>query len=93
RIRFGETIDQARGPGSAFRNFLSTIDRKRCYVSCLLNADSFDAFYAVRDLTAKAGLDIGWEPVDTSSGKITIFGVKLGSPRKKKSVPVPDIIK
>ena len=84
----GETIAEARAPNSQFARFLSKI-------SCLLNSDSFEAFYAVRDMATRAGFDIAWEPADTRSGKIPIQKVKLVSkPRSPDDVvPLPDILR
>lgn len=92
RIRMGETIAEARRPGSEFSKFLATIQPHTLYVSCLLNRDSFQAFYAVREMAAKSGIDVGWEPSATSSGAIPMLGVKLASPSDKKLVRVPDVI-
>ncbi len=92
RIRMGETIAGARQPDSGFAEFLSTIHPDRLYISCLLNRDSFEAYYAVREMAVKKGIDVGWEPADTSSGVIPMLGVKLASPSDKRRVRVPDVI-
>ncbi len=92
RTRLGETIAEAQRPGSRFARFLSTIHPQQSYLSCLLNADSFQAFYAVRQLTEKARIDIGWEPAQTSSGIISVLGVRLATPKDKQRVRVPDIV-
>ena len=47
------------------------------YLSILLNADSFEMFREVRRIARKRGIDIGWEPADTSSGQIEMFRVRL----------------
>jgi hypothetical protein len=91
----GETIAEARAPNSQFARFLSKIHSEKRYISCLLNSDSFEAFYAVRDMATRAGFDIAWEPADTRSGKIPIQKVKLVSkPRSPDDVvPLPDILR
>jgi hypothetical protein len=91
----GETIAEARAPNSQFARFLSKIHSETRYISCLLNSDSFEAFYAVRDMATRAGFDIAWEPADTRSGKIPIQKVKLVSkPRSPDDVvPLPDILR
>jgi hypothetical protein len=94
RKRPGETIAEARAPHSQFAQFLFKLNADTRYVSCLLNSDSFEAFFAVRDMTARAGLDIAWEPADTSSGRIAIQRVKLvAKPRSRAVVQVPDVMK
>jgi hypothetical protein len=95
RKKPGETIAEARAPDSQFARFLSKIHPDSRYISCLLNSDSFEAFYAVRDMASRAGFDIAWEPADTSSGKIAIQKVKLvANPRSPRDVvPMPDIMR
>jgi hypothetical protein len=95
RKKPGETIAEARAPNSQFARFLSKIHSGSQYISCLLNSDSFEAYYAVRDMAARAGLDIAWEPADTRSGKITIQMVKLVSKplSPRAEVPLPDIMR
>ncbi|MGA3025353.1 MAG: hypothetical protein ABSF98_11320 [Bryobacteraceae bacterium] len=93
RKKPGETIAEARAPNSQFARFLSKIHSGREYVSCLLNGDSFEAYYAVRDMAARAGVDIAWEPADTSSGKIAIQPVRLVSKPPRNAVPLPDIMR
>lgn len=94
RKRPGETIAEARAPDSQFARFLSKLNTGTRYVSCLLNSDSFAAFFAVREMTARAGLDIAWEPADTSSGRIPIQRVKLvAKPSSRRVVPVPDVMR
>ncbi len=92
RTHLGESIAQARQPNSRFAHFLSTIHPQESYVSCLLNADSFEAFYVVRQLTEKAGVEIGWEPAETSGGSISILGVRLATAKDKNRIRVPDIV-
>jgi len=95
RKRPGETIAEARAPNSQFARFLSKTKSDSRYISCLLNSDSFEAFYAVRHMAARAGFDIAWEPTDTSGGKIAIQRVKLTSkpPSPRDSVSLPDILR
>jgi hypothetical protein len=92
RIRMGETIAEAQRPDSEFAAFLSSIRPNSVYISCLLNRDSFQAFYAVREMAAKKGIEVGWEPAETSGGSISMLGVKLASPSDTKRVAVPDVI-
>ena len=92
RKKPGESIAEARAPNSQFRRFLSKIHADSHYISCLLNSDSFEAFYAVRDMVTRAGYDIAWEPADTSNGQIAIQRVKLvRAPREV--VTLPDIMR
>jgi ribosomal protein L29 len=94
RKRPGETIAEARGPHSQFAEFLHKLNSETRYVSCLLNSDSFEAFFAVWDMTIKAGLEIAWEPADTRGGRIQIQRVKLAAkPHARDVVPVPDVMR
>jgi hypothetical protein len=94
RKRPGETIAEARAVKSHFARFLAKIRPDSEYISCLLNSDSFEAFYAVRDMASRAGFDIAWEPADTRSGKIPIQRVKLVSkPHSGDGVKLPDIMR
>jgi len=91
----GETIAEARQPDSKFANFLRSVRHNGEYLSCLLNADSFEAFDAVRQMAARAGVDVSWEPAWTNSGAIAITRVHLvRKPRSHdKPVALPDIVR
>ena len=95
RKRPGETVAEARAPDSQFARFLSKTPPDTRFISCLLNRDSFEAYFAVRDMATRAGFDIAWEVADTSSGKITIQRVKLVSNPRSAGAPValPDVMK
>jgi hypothetical protein len=95
RKRPGETIAEARAPGSQFARFLSKTPTDTRFISCLLNRDSFEAYFAVRDMATRAGFDIAWEAADTSSGKITIQRVKLVSKQRSAgaAVALPDVMR
>ena len=73
----GETIAQIRERGSAFAKMLDKMKPEKEYLAILLNADSFEMFREVRRIARKRGIDIGWEPADTSSGQIEMFRVRL----------------
>jgi len=95
----GLTIAEIRAPEGAFSEFLSRLKPERQYVSCLLNNDSFEAYYAVREVVTRRGLDIGWEPADTSGGRVKVYTIKLVSAEKaaksrdEKVPELPDIVR
>lgn len=91
----GETIAEARKPDSAFHDYLADMRKHGGYVSCLLNSDSFEAFFAVRDMAKRAGVDVSWEPAWTESGKITITEVHFVKKASKKDVTIalPQIVR
>ena len=95
RKRPGETIAEARQPGSMFAKFLERVRREHCYVSCLLNSDSFDAFFAVRDMATRAGLEVSWEPAWTQDGDVAITRVRLtkGTSENQKTVALPEVVR
>ncbi len=91
RISTGETIAEMQRPDSATAKFLGTIKPDRQYISCLLNADSFEVFRELRRLAHARNIDVGWEPADTSSGDIVIYPVRLTKnadvPQKNQKLP------
>ena len=93
----GETIAEIHDPQSAFKEMLAKIRPEKQYVSCLLNSDSFEIFREVRRLVQAKHLDFGWEPIDTSSGKIALYPVRItkkASTRPKANMPrVPPIMR
>ena len=62
----GETIAEIHKPGSAFNAMLGKLNPEKQYVSCLLNSDSFEIFREVRRIAQAKGIDLGWEPADTT---------------------------
>jgi hypothetical protein len=90
----GETIAEAQRPDSMFAKFLERVRKERCYVSCLLNGDSFEAFFAVRDMARRAGVDVSWEPAWTADGHVAITRVRLirKASDKQKTVALPEIV-
>ncbi len=75
RTGIGETADEISKPASSFNKFLDGIKPDKQFLSCLLNADSFDIFREVRKMAKAKGISVGWEPVDSSAGRITIYPV------------------
>lgn len=73
----GETVAEIHDPDSSFNEMLDKIRPDKQYVSCLLNSDSFEIFREVRRLVQAKHIDLGWEPADTSSGKITLYPVRI----------------
>jgi hypothetical protein len=92
RSRRGETIEEAGKPDSLFGKFLSKLNPKREYLLLLVNADSFDSFYAVRELAMRAGVEVSWQPSDTSDGTIAIVHVVPASARHPAVIPLPDVV-
>ena len=92
RSRRGETIDEASNPASLFGKFLTKLHPNREYILLLVNPDSFDAFYAIRELAMKAGVEISWQPSDTSDGKIAIVHVVLPSRGHPGTIPLPYLV-
>ena len=92
RSRRGETIDEASKPASLFGKFLTKLHPNREYILLLVNPDSFDAFYAIRELAMKAGVEISWQPSDTSDGKIAIVHVVLPSKGHPGTIPLPYLV-
>jgi hypothetical protein len=93
RSRRGETIDEARNPESLFGKFVAKLRPDREYILLLVNPDSFDSFYAVRDLAMRAGVEISWQPSDTSDGTVPIVHVVIPSKRHPGVIPLPDVVK
>ena len=93
----GETIAEIHDPDSAFNEMLNKIRPEKQYISCLLNADSFPIFREVRRLVQAKHIDLGWEPMDTSSGILTVFPVhiiKKVDKHPKENLPrVPPIMR
>lgn len=73
----GDSIGDIAKPSSLFSKFLAKMKPDKEYLSCLLNPDSFEAFREARKLAQQKGIDVGWEPVDTSSGQIVIYRARL----------------
>ncbi|HZU28642.1 MAG TPA: hypothetical protein VFA04_24165 [Bryobacteraceae bacterium] len=95
RKRPGETIAEARRPDSAFSEFLARVREQGGYVSCLVNSDSFQAFFAVREMAARYHLDVSWEPAWTQNGAIAVTRVHLIKKASKKDITVdlPQIVR
>jgi hypothetical protein len=93
RSRRGETIDEAKNPESLFGKFVAKLRPDREYILLLVNPDSFDSFYAVRDLAMRAGVEISWQPSDTSDGTVPIVHVVTASKRHPGVIPLPDVVK
>ena len=91
----GETIAEAQRPDSMFAKFLARVRKEHCYISCLLNGDSFEAFFAVREMARRAGLDVSWEPAWTADGNVAITRVRLvrKASDKQKTVALPEIVR
>ena len=91
----GETIAEAGQPDSRFAKFLEQVRREHCYVSCLLNSDSFDAFFAVRNMARRAGVEVSWEPAWTQDGKVAITRVRLvgRASGTEKTVELPGVVR
>jgi len=91
----GETIAEAQRPDSMFAKFLARVRKEHCYISCLLNGDSFEAFFAVREMARRAGLDVSWEPAWTADGNVAITRVRLvrKASVKQKTVALPEIVR
>ncbi|MGI8992348.1 MAG: hypothetical protein ACR2I2_22560 [Bryobacteraceae bacterium] len=86
RTGIGETADEIEKPASSFNKFLDGIKPNKQYLSCLLNGDSFDIFREVRKIAKAKGISVGWEPIDSSAGKITIYPVhNVNGTEKAKS--------
>ena len=83
----GETVAQLQAPGSVFLDTLNKIKADKQYLSCLLNADSFEAFRAVRQIAQRKGIDVGWEPADTAAGDLKLYRVRLQNKPSKGDVP------
>lgn len=75
RTDIGETAEQIRSPASSFAKFLDRIKPDKQYVACLLNDDSFNIFREVRAMARARGIAVGWEPIDSSAGRITIHPI------------------
>lgn len=71
----GETSEQIKNTGSDFLKYLAGIKPAKQYLACLLNDDSFDIFREIRDIARAKGVAVGWEPIDTSAGKITLYPI------------------
>lgn len=93
RSRRGETIDEASKPGSLFGKFLAKLHPDREYLLLLVNSDSFESFYAVRELAMGAGVEISWQPTDTSDGTIPIVHVVPATARHPGVIRLPDIVR
>jgi hypothetical protein len=93
RIRRGETIEEASQPDSAFATFLTKVHPKKQYLLLLVNPDSFDSFYAVREMALRAGLEISWQPLNTSDGTIPIVHVVPASAKHPGWIRLPDVVK
>ena len=94
RRDIGETAEQIKSPASSFAKFLDRIKPDKQYVACLLNDDSFNIFREVRAMAKARGIAVGWEPIDSSSGRITIHPIhfskgpgKAAQTEKGKDVP------
>ena len=83
----GETVAELQAPGSVFLEMLSKIKAEKQYLSCLLNADSYEAFRAVRQIAQRKGIDVGWEPADTAGGELKLYRVRLQNKPSKGDVP------
>lgn len=75
RTGIGETAQEIAKPGSSFNKFLDGIKPNKQFLSCLLNSDSFAIFREVRQMAKVKGISVGWEPIDSSAGKITVYPV------------------
>jgi hypothetical protein len=92
RSRRGETIEEAGRPYSLFGKFLSKLHPKREYLLLLVNSDSFESFYTVRDVAMRAGVEVSWQPSDTSDGTIAMVHVVPPSARHPGVIPLPDVV-
>ncbi|MDQ6664933.1 MAG: hypothetical protein M3Z23_11120 [Acidobacteriota bacterium] len=75
RTGIGETAAEISKPASSFNKFLDGIKPDKQFLSCLLNGDSFDIFRQVRKMAKAKGISVGWEPIDSSAGRITVYPV------------------
>ncbi|MGI8990826.1 MAG: hypothetical protein ACR2I2_14770 [Bryobacteraceae bacterium] len=71
----GETPEQIKNPDSDFLKYLASIKPAKQYLACLLNDDSFDIFREIREIARAKGVAVGWEPINTSAGKITLYPI------------------
>ncbi|MDQ6707721.1 MAG: hypothetical protein M3Z85_17305 [Acidobacteriota bacterium] len=71
----GETSEEIKNPDSDFSKYLAGIKPAKQYLACLLNDDSFDIFREIREIARAKGVAVGWEPIDTSAGKITLYPI------------------
>ncbi|MDQ6665605.1 MAG: hypothetical protein M3Z23_14585 [Acidobacteriota bacterium] len=71
----GETSEQIKSPDSDFSKYLAGIKPAKQYLACLLNDDSFDIFREIREIARAKGVGVGWEPIDTAAGKITLYPI------------------
>lgn len=71
----GESATEIKNTGSDFLKYLAGIKPAKQYLACLLNDDSFDIFREIRDIARAKGVAVGWEPIDTSAGKITLYPI------------------
>lgn len=92
RSRRGETIEEAGKADSLFGKFLSKLHPKRQYLLLLVNTDSFESFYAVRELAMQSGVEVSWEPSDTSDGTIAMVHVVPPSARHPGVIRLPDVV-
>ena len=91
RITSGDSIANLGRPDSSFSKLLKTINPEKQYLACLLNADSFEAFRDARRLAQQRGIEIGWEPSDTSSGTILIYPVHFTTKPAAKDSKLPRV--
>ena len=83
----GETVAELQAPNSVFLATLGKIKADKQYLSCLLNADSYEAFRAVRQIAQRKGIDVGWEPADTAGGDLKLYRVRMQNKPSKGDVP------
>ncbi len=93
----GESVPEIQKPGSAFMQYLGKINGNKQYLSCLLNSDSYQVFRVVRQLAQQKGIEVGWEPADTTSGELKLYRVRFqnkpSGPSKESPVKLPPILK
>ena len=59
---------------SDFRKILEELDPRINYLAFIVRPDSFEAFRVARQQARKYGFDVGWEPYETDTPIVIVFG-------------------
>jgi hypothetical protein len=74
----GEGIDEIKSPASAVARYFENIKPKQEFLACLVHSDSFRLYREVRKIAWSRGIEVGWEPIDRTDGKLIFTSAGRG---------------
>lgn len=68
----GETLEEARQPGSALMRFLKRQDPNKVFIACNVYADSFHTYRELRRFLRGLNYEVGWDPEERDQGRLVL---------------------